>query len=79
ESKTKYTHYGEKLVGDLAGPHQVESLGGKHYSYHNIDLHTHEEHITFLQQKSDAFMAYKDLKAWVKVHQGASIKTYGSD
>ncbi|KAG5719565.1 hypothetical protein E4T56_gene14204 [Termitomyces sp. T112] len=79
KSDTKYTHYGKKIVSNLWGPAQIKSLGGALYSYTNIDLYTHEECIMFLAHKSNTFKAYCDYEAWVKVHQGVQIKTYGSD
>jgi hypothetical protein len=37
-SETPYSRYGEKVVTDLWGPAQVQSLGGHYYAHMFVDL-----------------------------------------
>jgi len=57
-----YARYGEKVVTDLWGPAQVQSIGRFE------DLYSWEPRVAFLKAKSDAFESYKHYEAWVKVH-----------
>ena len=79
ESETTYTVYGDKIVVNLWGPVQVNSLGGHPYYQLYHDMFTHEDHIDFLKQKSEAFKRYLKYEAWVKVQHNAVIKCLGSD
>jgi len=79
ESKTTYMVYGDKVIIDLWGPAQVNSLGGHHYYQLYHDMFTHEDHINFLKRKSEAFERYLKYEAWVKVQHNAVIKCLGSD
>ncbi|RDB27836.1 Retrovirus-related Pol polyprotein from transposon TNT 1-94 [Hypsizygus marmoreus] len=79
ESETEYTKYGEKVVADLWGPAQVESLGGAKYYYLNLDKYSHEEYVDFLRRKSDTFAHYKEYEAWVKTQCNTPIVIYGCD
>ena len=79
ESQTTYTVYSEKVVVDLRGPAQVNSLDSHCYYqlYHN--MWTHEDRINFLKKKSEAFKRYLKYEAWVKVQRNTVIKCLGSD
>jgi gag-polypeptide of LTR copia-type/GAG-pre-integrase domain len=79
ESKTEYKSYGDKVVSDLWGPAAVQSIGGKRYSALFQDLHSHEELVYFLRQKSETFANYKKCEAWVKVQRGGQIRIVGCD
>lgn len=63
ESKTVYTKYGEKVVADLWGPAQVESLTHNHYYTLYHDLHSSEEKVYFQRLKSQTFTNYKKYEA----------------
>ena len=79
ESKTKYSTYGDKVISDIWGPAPVKLLGGKLYYQFFMDLSSHEEHIYFLKQKSEAFDHYKKYKAWVKVQRHGRIAIFSSN
>jgi transposase InsO family protein len=51
----------ELLHMDLIGPMQVESLGGKRYTYVVVDDHSRYTWISFIREKSDAFDVFKEL------------------
>ncbi len=79
-SETTYTRYGEKVVTDLWGPAQVQSIGGHSFAQMFEDLYSREPRVDFLKAKSDAFESYKHYEAWVKVHRNPSgIACLGSD
>jgi hypothetical protein len=59
--------YGEKVVADLWGKAQVQSIGGAKYYALFQDRYLKEERIYFLKDKSDAFNAYLKYEAWVKI------------
>jgi hypothetical protein len=80
ESQTKFTKYGEKVVTDLWGPAQVQSLGGHSYYHLHHDMYSAEERVTFLKKKSEAFDSFKKYEAWLKKQRNPDgIKCYGSD
>jgi hypothetical protein len=79
ESKTEHKSYGDKVVSDVWGPASVQSIGGKRYYTLFQDLHTHEEVVSFLRQKSETFAEYKKYEAWVKVQRNALIRIFGCD
>ena len=66
-------------MSDIWGPAAVQSIGGKHYYMLCQDLHSHEELVYFLRQKSEAFADYKKYEAWVKVQRGRQICIFGCD
>jgi len=79
-SETTYSKYGEKVVTDLWGPAQVQSIGGHSFAHMFIDLYSREPRVAFLKVKSDAFESYKRYEAWVKIHCNSSgIACLGSD
>jgi hypothetical protein len=80
ESQTKFTKYREKVVTDLWGPAQVQSLSGhSHYHLHH-DMYSAEERVTFLKKKSEAFDSFRKYEAWLKKERNPNgIKCYGSD
>ena len=55
ESQTIFTKYGEKVVTDLWGPAQVQSLRGHNYYHLYHNMYTAKERVTFLKKKSKAF------------------------
>ena len=71
--------YGDKVVSDLWGPTETESLKGKKYYILFQDEYTHEQRIYFLHKKSEAFEAYKLYEAWVKMQRDAGIRILGTD
>ena len=71
--------YGDKVVSDLWGPTEIESLKGKKYYILFQDEYTHEQRIYFLHKKSEAFEAYKVYEAWVKMQRDAGIRILGTD
>ena len=79
-SESSYSKYGEKVVTDLWGPAQVQSLGGHSYAHMFEDLYSREPRVAFLKAKSEAFESYKHYEAWVKVHRNPNgIVCLGSD
>jgi len=79
-SETTYSKYGEKVVTDLWGPAQVQSIRGHSFAHMFEDLYSREPRVAFLKAKSDAFESYKHYEAWVKVHRNPSgIACLGSD
>ena len=48
ESKSKYQSYGDKIVSDVWGPADVQSIGGKQYYLLFKDLYSHKERVYFL-------------------------------
>ena len=79
ESKTIYTKYGEKVVADLWGPAEVESLMHNHYYSLYHDLYSNEEKVYFQQLKSQTFTNYKKYEAWVNVQRSTNIMIFGTD
>ncbi|XP_073287691.1 uncharacterized protein [Primulina huaijiensis] len=53
----------ELLHMDLMGPMEVESLGGKKYSFVCVDDFSRFTWVSFLREKSDTFAAFKKLHA----------------
>src|SRR6266540_1960002 len=72
--------YGDKVMADIWGPAEVESLGRKKYYLLFQDQHSHEEHVYFMVKKSETIENYKQYEAWAKVQRNVPvIKTFGSD
>ena len=71
--------YGKKVIVDLWGPAQVDSLGGHCYYQLYHDKFTHKDHIDFLKRKFEAFDRYTKYEAWVKVQHNTIIKCLSSD
>ena len=72
--------YGDKVMADIWGPAEVESLGRKKYYLLFQDQHSHEEHVYFMVKKSETIENYKRYEAWAKVQRNVPvIKTFGSD
>ena len=46
---------------DLMGPIQVESLGGKRYSYVFVDDYSRFTWVKFIKDKSEVFEVFKEL------------------
>jgi hypothetical protein len=79
-STTEAKAYGEKVMADVWGPAEVESLGHKKYYLLFQDQHSHEEYVYFMAKKSETIENYKRYEAWVKVQRNVPfIKTFGSD
>ncbi|XP_073024178.1 uncharacterized protein [Primulina eburnea] len=51
----------ELLHIDLMGPMEVESLGGKKYSFVCVDDFSHFSWVNFIKEKSDTFEVFKNL------------------
>ena len=66
-------------MSDVWGPAAVQSIGGKRYYALFQDLHSHEELVYFLKQKSETFAHYKKYEAWVKVQRESQIRIFGCD
>ena len=72
--------YGDKIMADVWGPAEVESIGRKKYYLLFQDRHSHEEYIYFMAKKSEAIENYKRYEAWAKVQRNVPIiKTFGTD
>jgi hypothetical protein len=52
------------------------STAKREYMLTFTDKHTHKVSLYFLAKKSNTFTAYKQFKAWAKVHHQAVIKTF---
>lgn len=63
----------EIIHTDLCGPMRVESTGSAKYFVTFIDDHSRWCEIRFLQNKSDAFNAFKETKALIKNRTGKRI------
>jgi hypothetical protein len=76
----KISKPGDKITADVWGPAGVESLGHKRYYLLFQDRKSHEEHIFFMNKKSETLEKYKNYKAWVEVQRNIPhIKIFGSD
>jgi hypothetical protein len=71
--------YGGKIVSDLWGPAEVESIDHHSYVHTQKDQYTSEEKCSFLKLKSDAYESMKLYLKWVENQRGAKVKIYGSD
>ncbi len=72
--------YGDKIMADIWGPAEVESIGQKKYALFFYDCHSHEERVQFMAKKSETFRNYKNYEAWTKVQRNVpAIKIFGSD
>ena len=64
---------------DICGPINPSSNGGKNYLITFIDDFSRKTWVYFLQEKSEAFFAFKNFKAQVENEAGKSIKTLRTD
>ena len=64
---------------DICGPINPSSNGGKRYLICFIDDFLRKTWIYFLQEKSEAFTAFKFFKARVENEAGKNIKTFRTD
>lgn len=69
----------ELVHSDLCGPINPTSNGGKRYFITFIDDFSRRIWVYFLQEKSDAFAAFKTFKSLVEKETGMSIKILRSD
>ncbi|KAM7489607.1 hypothetical protein LguiB_027091 [Lonicera macranthoides] len=69
----------ELVHSDICGPINPSSNGGKRYLITFIDDYTRKTWVYFLQNKSEAFSAFKSFKARVENEAKRSIKTLRTD
>ena len=64
---------------DIYGPTRTPSLGNKRYFILFVDDYTRMVWLYFIQQKSDAFSKFLELKALVERQSGLKMKTLRTD
>ena len=69
----------ELVHSDLCGPIDPPSNGGKRYFITFIDDFSRKTWVYVLQEKSAAFLAFKNFKALVEKEVGKNIKTLRTD
>ncbi|KAK2986839.1 hypothetical protein RJ640_011064 [Escallonia rubra] len=69
----------ELVHSDICGPIKPSSNGGKRYLITFIDDYTRKTWVDFLQEKSEAFSAFKCFKARVENESGKTINTLRTD
>ncbi|KAK2970503.1 hypothetical protein RJ640_013575 [Escallonia rubra] len=69
----------ELVHSDLCGPINPTSNGGKRYIITFIDDYSRKTRVYFLQEKSEAFLAFKNYKAHVEKEVGSPIKILRTD
>ncbi|KAK9941415.1 hypothetical protein M0R45_018018 [Rubus argutus] len=69
----------ELIHSDICGPINPTSNGEKRYFISFIDDYSRKAWVYFLQNKSEAFRAFKSFKALVEKEAGRSIKTLRTD
>ena len=60
-AKRKPKFKNSRFCHDITGPMQVESIGGKKYSYVVVDDFSRYIWISFIREKSETFEVFKDL------------------
>lgn len=78
-SQTKSSEKLELVHGDLCGPIEQESLGGKKYIFLLTDDFSHKSFVYFLKHKNEVFQVFVKFKAQVENETGCRIKTFRSD
>ena len=79
-TKENIKAYGDKIMADVWGPAELESLDYKKFYLLFQDQHSHEEHIYFMAKKSEALENYRHYEAWAKVQRNIpAIKIFSSD
>ena len=71
--------FGAKVHTDIWGPAPVETIGGWRYYITFTDDKTRLTYLHLLHQKSEAFAAYQDFKAWCRTQHNAVVKVLHSD
>ncbi|XP_073152810.1 uncharacterized protein [Henckelia pumila] len=69
----------EIVHSDICGPINPESNGGKRYLITFIDDFSRKTWVYFLQEKSEAFVAFKNYKVLVEKEVGRTIKVLRTD
>ena len=69
----------ELVHSDICGPINPSSNGGKRYLITFIDDYSRKTWVYFLQEKSEAFSAFKSFKAHVENKIGRTIQTLNTD
>ena len=59
--------HSDKVMANVWGPAEVESISRKKYYLLFQDRYSHEEYIYFMTKKSEAIKNYKRYEAWTKV------------
>ena len=74
------TKFGEEIHSDLWGPSPVRTPGQKEYYISFTDDYSRWTRIYLLRLKSNAFKAYQQFEAWVKMQHGIkAVKKLRSD
>ena len=72
--------FGDKIYLDVWGPSPIQTPDHKSYYVSFTDDHTRWTHLQPLATKDGVFQAYKDFKAWAKLHhQIPTFKTLRSN
>ena len=72
--------FGDKIHSDIWGPSPIQTPGHKSYYVSFTDDHTRWTHLQLLATKDGIFQAYKNFKAWAKLHhQIPTFKTLWSN
>ena len=72
--------FGDKIHLDVWGPSLIQTPGHKSYYVSFTDNPTRWTHLQLLATKDGVFQAYKDFKAWAKLHhQIPAFQTLCSD
>ncbi len=72
--------YGDKVVTDVWGPADTESISGHKYSNTYQDVSSREEKVYFMKKKSESYSRYLKYEPWAKVQRGAkNVRILGSD
>ena len=69
----------ELVHSDICGPINPSSNGGKRYVITFIDDYSRKTWVHFLQEKSEAFSAFKSFKTHVENEVESTIKTFCTD
>lgn len=65
--------YGGKVVTDVWGPANTESIGGHKYSNTYQDVSSQEEKVYFMKKKFESYSRYLKYEPWAKVKCGVQI------
>jgi len=72
-------NFGDEVHTDLWGPAPTRTKGGRRYYMTFTDDATRFTHLYLLQEKSEAFRAYREYSAWCETQLNVCIKKLHSD